>query len=104
MLTAKDALEGLKSVDMGLCESCVMVQCKKILYTDSQSAIQLVKNPVYHSRTKHIRRQYHLTRRLVEEDDMCLEKIEGAKNPTDMLTKCIDVEKLRLCKALIGIM
>ena len=53
MLTVKGALEGLKSVDMGLCESCVMVQCKKILYIDSQSIIQLVKNPVYHSRTKH---------------------------------------------------
>ena len=72
------------------------------LETDSQSAIQLVKNPVYHSRTKHIRKQYHLTRRLVEEGDMYLEKIEGAKNPANMLTKCVDVGKLRLCKALIG--
>ena len=25
---------------------------------------------------------------------MCLEKIEGAKNPTDMLTKYVDVGKL----------
>ena len=33
---------------------------------------------------------------------MCCEKIEGAKNPADMLTKCVDVGKLRLCKALIG--
>ncbi|KAF3680275.1 putative disease resistance RPP13-like protein 1-like [Capsicum annuum] len=64
-------------------------QLKKILYTDSQSAIQLVKNPVYHSKTKHIRRRYHFTRRAVEEGDMCLEKIEGAKNPADMLTKYV---------------
>ena len=77
-------------------------QCKKILYIDSQSAVQLMKNLVYHSRTKHIRRRYHFTRRLVEEDNICLEKIEGAKNPADMLTKCVDVGKLRLCKALIG--
>ena len=48
-------------------------QCKKILYIDSQSAIHLVKNPVYHLRTKHIRRRYHLACRLVEERDMCLE-------------------------------
>ena len=32
-------------------------QSEKILYSDSQSAIQLVKNPVYHSKTKHIRRR-----------------------------------------------
>ena len=31
-------------------------QSEKILYSDSQSDIQLVKNPVYHSKTKHIRR------------------------------------------------
>ena len=28
---------------------------KKIIYLDSQSAIQLVKTSVYHSKTKHIR-------------------------------------------------
>ena len=66
-------------------------QSEKILYSDSQSAIQLVKNLVYHSKTKHIRRRYHFTRRAVEDGDMCFEKIEGAKNPTDLLTKCVDV-------------
>ena len=35
---------------------------------------------------------------------MCLEKIEGAKNPTDMLTKCVDVGKLRLCKTSVGLL
>jgi len=33
---------------------------------------------------------------------MCLEKIKGAKNPGNMLTKCIDVGTLKLCKASIG--
>ena len=79
-------------------------QSKKILYSDSQSVIQLVKNPVYHSKTKHIRRRYHFTRRAVEDGDMCLEKIEGSKNPADMLTKCVDVGKLRLCKTSVGLL
>ena len=35
---------------------------------------------------------------------MCLEKIEGAKNPADMMTKCVDVGKLRLCKTSVGIL
>ena len=77
---------------------------EKILYSDSQSAIQLVKNPVYHSKTKHIRRRYHFTHRAVEDGDMCLEKIEGAKNPADMLTKCVDVGNLRLCKTSGGLL
>ena len=48
--------------------------------------------------------QYHFTRRAVEDDDMCLEKIEGAKNLADMLTKCVDVEKLGLRKTLIDLL
>ena len=79
-------------------------QSEKILYSDSQSAIQLVKNPFYHSKTKCIRRRYHFTRRAVEDGDMCLEKIEDAKNPADMLTKCVDVGKLRLCKTSVGLL
>ncbi|PHT64736.1 hypothetical protein T459_29161 [Capsicum annuum] len=79
-------------------------QPEKILYIDSQSTIQLVKNPVYHSKMKHIRRRHHFTRRAVEDGDMYLEKIEGAKNLTDMLTKCVDVGKLRLCKTLVGLL
>ena len=31
-------------------------QHRKILYTDSQSVIQLVRNSIYHSKTKHIKR------------------------------------------------
>ena len=73
-------------------------QSDKNFYSDSQSVIQLVKNPVYYSKTKHIRRRYHFPRRAVEDADMCLEKIECAKNPTDMLTKYVDIGKLRLCK------
>ena len=79
-------------------------QSEKILYSDIQSAIQLVKNLVYHSKTKHIRRRYHFTHRTVEDGDICLEKIEGAKNPADMLTKCVDVGKLRLCKTSVGLL
>ena len=78
-------------------------QSEKILYLDSQSAIQLVKNS-FHSKTKHIRRRYHFTRRAVEDGDMCLEKIEGAKYPADMLTKCVDVGKLGLCKTSVGLL
>ena len=63
-----------------------------------------MKNPVYHSNTKHIRKRYHFTRRAEEDGDMCLEKIEDAKNPADMLMECVDVGKLRLCKTSVGLL
>ena len=42
--------------------------------------------------------RYHFTHRAVEDSDMCLEKIEGAKNPADMLTKCVYVGKMSYAK------
>ncbi|OAY26992.2 hypothetical protein MANES_16G063350v8, partial [Manihot esculenta] len=79
-------------------------QLDKVLFSDSQSVMQLVKNPMYYFRTKHIRRRYHFTRNLVEEGEICLKKIEGTKNPTDMLTKGVDVGKLGLCKVSVGLL
>ena len=63
-----------------------------------------MKNSVYHSKTKHNRSRYHFTRRAVEDGDMCLEKIEGSKHPADILTKCVDFGKLRLCKTSVGLL
>ena len=64
----------------------------------------MVKNPVYHSKTKHIRRHYNFTHRAVEDGDIYLQKIEGPKNLADMLTKCVDVGKLGLCKISVGLL
>jgi len=37
-------------------------QTNPILYSDSQSAIHLVKNSAFHARTKHIEVRYHFIR------------------------------------------
>jgi hypothetical protein len=41
---------------------------KGVLHSDSQSAIFLVKNMVYHSRMKHIQLRYHFIRSLLESE------------------------------------
>jgi hypothetical protein len=40
---------------------------------DSQSAIFLVKNPAYHSKTKNIDVQYHFVRDIIESKKVLLE-------------------------------
>jgi transposase InsO family protein len=78
-------------------------QGNSILYSDSQSAIHLAKNPAFHSRTKHIEVKYHFIRHLLEKKTLQLEKILGSKNPADMLTKVVTLEKLKLCMASAGL-
>ena len=75
-----------------------------ILHSDSQSAIFLAKNLAFHSKSKHIQTKYHFICYLVEDKLVILEKICGSKNPTDMLTKGITIEKLKLCATSVGLL
>ena len=73
-----------------------------ILHSDSQSAIFLAKNSAFHSKSKHIQTKYHFICYLVEDKLVILEKICGSKNPANMLTKCVTIEKWKLCTTSIG--
>ena len=42
----------------------------KIIKTDSQSAIELAKNPIYHARTKHIKIRYYFIREKVKNKEI----------------------------------
>ena len=75
-----------------------------ILHNDNQSAIFLAKNLAFHSKQKHIQTKYHFIHYLVEDKLVILEKICESKNPADMLTKGVTIEKLKLCAASIGLL
>nr|GFB87547.1 retrovirus-related Pol polyprotein from transposon TNT 1-94 [Tanacetum cinerariifolium] len=78
-------------------------QTKCVLFCDYQSAIHLVKNPVFHGRTKHIKIRYHYIQKLVSEGTLSLKKILKAKNPAYMLTKEVTTKKLKLCATSTGL-
>jgi hypothetical protein len=87
----------------GLLAELGFKQVKNVLYSDSQSAIHLAKNSAFHSRTKHIGLRYHFIRSLLDDGVLTLKKIQGIKNPADMLTKAVTTEKLELCAASVGL-
>ena len=73
------------------------------LFCDSQSVIHLAKNAAFHSRTKHIDLRYHIISQVLEEGQVQLEKISTEENPTDMMTKSLSRDKLKLCASLAGL-
>ncbi|GAA0158500.1 transmembrane signal receptor [Lithospermum erythrorhizon] len=73
------------------------------LYCDSQSAIYLAKNPVFHARTKHIGLRYHFIRSVLENGVLNLEKIPDERNPADMFTNVVNKEKLKLCSTSVNL-
>uniref|UniRef100_A0A2N9IBB7 Integrase catalytic domain-containing protein n=1 Tax=Fagus sylvatica TaxID=28930 RepID=A0A2N9IBB7_FAGSY len=78
-------------------------QEKIALFCDSQSALHLAKNPAFHSKTKHIRVQYHFVREKVEEGSVDIQKIHTKDNLADMLTKPINNDKFIWCRSSLGL-
>ena len=84
--------------DLGVGQKHIMVHC------DSQSAICLAKNQVFHARTKHIDVRYHFVREILEEGEILLQKIRTEENPADMMTKVVTIVKFKHCLDLINIL
>lgn len=74
---------------MGFDQKCATIFC------DSQSAIHLSKNVVFHERTKHIDVKFHFAREIISKELVKVKKIYTNDNPADMLTKVIPVSKLK---------
>ena len=74
-----------------------------LLHCDSQSAIQLAKNPVFHAKTKHVDVKYHFIREVIENKQIQLVKIHTDDNPADLLTKGLPAERFAHCRCLMGI-
>nr|GEU45692.1 hypothetical protein [Tanacetum cinerariifolium] len=61
------------------------------IHVDNESAICVVKNYVYHSKTKHIEIRHHLIRDSYEKRLIEMVKIHTNYNVADLLTKAFDV-------------
>ncbi|GJY06222.1 putative ribonuclease H-like domain-containing protein [Tanacetum coccineum] len=63
------------------------------IYIDNESTICIVKNPVYHSKTKHIAIRHHFIRDAYEKKLIQVLKIHTYDNVADLLTKAFDVSR-----------
>ena len=73
------------------------------VFCDNTSAINISKNLVQHSRTKHIDIRQHFIRDLVDSNVLILEFVETEKQLTDIFTKALDFVKFEFLRKSFGI-
>ena len=74
-----------------------------ILKMDSQSAIALGKNPVFHERSKHIDVRFHFIRECVRDGKLDIEHIRTEEQIADTLTKPLARDRFCELREKLGI-
>ena len=79
------------------CQSPIIIKC------DNKSAINISKNPVQHSRTKHIDIKYHFLKDQVTQNVVKLEFIPTNDQVADIFTKPLPKDVFERLRALLGV-
>ncbi|GJR53974.1 putative ribonuclease H-like domain-containing protein [Tanacetum coccineum] len=74
------------------------------IFIDNESTICIVKNPVFHSKTKHIEIKHHFIRNSYEKKLIQVIKIHTDHNVADLVTKEFDVNRFQYLIASIGML
>jgi len=85
-------------LDYDLKLGCVSIKC------DNTSAINLTKNQVLHSRTKHIEIHHHFLKDHVEKKDVTFEYINTKSQLADIFTKHLPSESFLKIRRELGIL
>ena len=83
--------------DYGLCFNKIPIKC------DNTSAINLTKNPVHHSRSKHIEIRHHFIRDHVLNGDIEVEFVPTNIQFADIFTKPLDKTRFEFIRNEIGV-
>jgi hypothetical protein len=63
------------------------------LHCDNKSTIAMAKNPIYHSRTRHIAIKHHFIRETIEEGEVKLKFCKSEEQVAYIFTKALPKEK-----------
>ncbi|GJT38182.1 hypothetical protein Tco_0938047 [Tanacetum coccineum] len=72
------------------------------IFIDNESTICIVKNPVFHSKTKHIEIRHHFIRDSYEKRLIQVIKIHTDHSVADLLTKAFDISRFQYLIANVG--
>jgi hypothetical protein len=74
-----------------------------VMYVDNNSAIALMKNPVFHGKSKHIDIKYYFIRECVENGHVVVKRVSTLGQKADALTKSMPTVKLGIMIHLLGV-
>lgn len=77
---------------------------KTKVWSDNQGAIQLAKNPVFHSRTKHIGVHFNFTKDLITNKEISIAYMPTEEMIADIFTKALDREKHVKFTSMMGVL
>ena len=83
--------------DYGICQEHLTIYC------DNTSAINISKNPIQHSQTKHIEIRHHFIRELVEDGTLTLWFIHTDDQKTNFITKPLDNTRFEFLRQNISV-
>ncbi|KAK2398761.1 putative mitochondrial protein [Trifolium repens] len=73
------------------------------LHCDNKSAIAMAKNPVFHSRTRHINIKHHFIRSVIEEGDVQLIFCSSQEQLADIFTKALPRGRFQQLREAMGV-
>ena len=85
-----------------LCELSLVPDVTAV-HCDSQNAIHLTRDQMFHERIKYIDVRYHFIHDIISQGDVIVTKIGTADNPADILIKSLSITKFKHCLDLVGI-
>lgn len=74
-----------------------------VIYGDSQSAIKLANNPVFHARTKHIEVEHHFVRKKVLDGTINTLEVRSQENIADIFTKSLTKSSFEFFRDKLGV-
>ena len=73
------------------------------LYCDNTSAINISKNLVMHTKTKHIAIKYHYLRELVQDKEVKMEYVNTKEKIADIFTKALPKDSHEYLRGKLGV-
>ena len=73
-----------------------------VIYCDNTSVINISKNLVMHSKTKHIAIKYHFLRELVQDKEVRLEYVNTKEKVADIFNKALPKDAFMYLRGKLG--